>query len=235
MPDSLRQRKLRSVWDERVDRWSDTVDTSPAFAQLRDRMLELAAPKPLDRCLDLGAGTGFLSLPLAARTASLVAVDLSAEMLRTLAANAEAAGSKVTTEAGDMAQLQQPAGAYDLIVSSYAMHYLADPDKQALLRRMRTWLVPGGRLVISDMMVGRKLDEHHRRVLWEKAVAMARRGPAGWWRLVKNLARIGSGKGRLRPCPPDWWVAAVTDAGFADVAYEHVVSEAGIVTARNPG
>src|SRR5665647_60126 len=55
---SPRKRKLRSVWDSRVDQWADTVDESPAFAQLRERMLQLAAPVDSDRCLDLGAGTG---------------------------------------------------------------------------------------------------------------------------------------------------------------------------------
>jgi cyclopropane fatty-acyl-phospholipid synthase-like methyltransferase len=98
------------------------------------------------------------------------------------------------------AQLDLLSRSFDLIVSNYAFHYMADADKEALLRRMRGWLVPGGRLVLSDMMIGRKLDPHHRRVLAEKALTMLRRGPAG----------------------------------FTAFAYEHVVSEAGIISARVP-
>ena len=226
---SPRKRRLRSVWDSRVDQWADTVDESPAFAQLRERMLQLAAPVDSDRCLDLGAGTGFLTLPLAALTRSVQATDLSEEMLRSLREDAERTGAPITTLAADMAQLQLPGSSFELIVSSYAMHYLTDEDKQQLLRNMYRWVVPGGRIVVADMMVGRKLDRHHRGVFLQKASAMLRHGPAGWWRLAKNLARIGSGRGRLRPCPPDWWVAAVNDAGFSNVRYEHVISEAGIV------
>lgn len=226
---SPRQRRLRSVWDRRVNEWSGTVDASPAFARLRERMLELAAPVATDRCLDLGAGTGFLTLPLAELAGSVLATDLSAQMLGFLRADAERTGAAITTLAADMAQLQLPASSFDLIVSSYAFHYLPDLDKQQLLAKMYDWVVPGGRIVIADMMVGRKLDRHHRGIFREKALAMLRHGPAGWWRLAKNLARIGSGRGRLRPRPPEWWIAAVNDAGFADVHQENVVSEAGIV------
>jgi SAM-dependent methyltransferase len=229
-----RKRRLRSVWDRRVDQWADTVDESPAFAQLRERVLQLAAPVDTDRCLDLGAGTGFLTLRLAALTSGVLATDLSSEMLRSLREDAEKAEAPVNTLVADMAQLKLPASSFELIVSTYAMHYLTDDDKLQLLRNMHRWVVPGGRIVVADMMVGRKLDKHHRRVFLQKASAMLRHGPAGWWRLAINVARIGSGRGRLRPCPPDWWVAAVNDAGFSDVSYEHVFSEAGIVLATRP-
>lgn len=229
---SLRKRRLRSVWDNRVDQWAETVEGSAGFAQLRERMLQLAAPTPDDRCLDLGAGTGFLTLPLAELAGSVQATDLSAQMLSSLRADAERSGAPVTTLVSDMAQLQLPPASFDLIVSSYAMHYLADEDKMLLLRQMHNWLVPGGRIVVADMMVGRKLDRHHRKVFLQKATAMLRHGPAGLWRLATNVARIGSGKGRLRPCPPDWWINAVNAAGFSDVSYEHIISEAGIMFAR---
>ena len=211
-----------------MQRWSETVETSPVFTVLRERMLDLAQPGADDRCLDLGAGAGFLTLPLARRTARVHAVDLSAAMLDALRAQAEAAGLSITTEAGDMAGVSFPAASLELVVSGYAMHYLLDEDKQAVLRRIHGWLVPGGRLVISDMMLGRSLDGHHRRILVDKAGAMLRRGPAGWWRLLKNISRIATKRGRLHPCTPAWWCRALTDAGFAEVRYEHVASEAGL-------
>ena len=43
-----------------------------------------------------------------------------------------------------------------------------------------------------------------------------------------------TGKGRLRPSAPEWWTAALAEAGFENVRYEHVVSEAGVVTATAP-
>lgn len=229
---ATRKRALGRLWDRRVGQWADTVHASPVFATIRDRMLEMAEPSPSDRCVDLGAGTGFLSIPLAQRAGEVLAVDLSPAMLEALSERAAAAGVEIRTQAGDMAGVELPAGSVDLVVSAYAMHYLVNEEKKRLLAAIGQWLAPGGRLVVSDMMLGRSLDQHHRRVLAEKAVAMARRGPAGWWRLAKNVLRIATDRGRLHPCPPDWWMRALTEAGFTDVRYEHVSSEAGIVAGR---
>ncbi|MDA8439187.1 MAG: class I SAM-dependent methyltransferase [Propionibacterium sp.] len=192
-------------------------------------MLDVAHPVATDRCLDLGAGAGFMTIALVDRAASVHAVDISPEMLLALRAKVPPTGAVVTTTVADMARLQLPSASFDLVVSNYAMHYLTDADKKKLVHDVHDWLVPGGRVVIGDMMVGRKLDRYHRGVFREKAIAMLRQGLPGWWRLAKNVARIGSGTGRLRPCPPDWWVAALDGAGFSDVRYEHVRSEAGVV------
>lgn len=227
---SSRTRDLQSLWDSRVERWCETVETSGVFTRLRERLLDVAQAGPDDRCLDLGAGAGFLTLPLAGQTTSVHAVDLSAAMLDALRTQAAAADLAVTTEAGDMAAVRFPSGSFDVVVSGYAMHYLLDADKQALLRRIHDWLVPGGRLVCADMMLGRSLDRHHRQVLADKARVMLRRGPAGWWRLLKNISRIATKRGRLHPCTPEWWCQALSEAGFVDVRYEHVASEAGLVS-----
>lgn len=225
-----RRSKLGSVWDRRVAQWQGTVEASPGFALVRERIMQLAAPQPTDRCVDLGAGTGLLTLPLAERAGEAVAADISGGMLSTLAAAARRRGQRVRTHTSAMEDLHFPRGSFELVVSNYAMHYLTDRDKAAMLRKILGWLVPGGRVVIGDMMIGRSMDDHHRRVLRQKAVVLLRRGPAGWWRLLKNVIRVGTGKGRLRPAAPQWWTAALTEAGFRDVRYEHVLSEAGIVT-----
>lgn len=230
MTPTARSRALKRLWDRRVEGWSDTVESSPVFAVLRSRLLELAQPQPADRCLDLGAGSGFLTIPLAQQTANVHAVDLSAGMLASLRAQADQTGDvTITTQIGDMAGVAFAPASYDLVVSAYAMHYLLDPQKLILLRRAYDWLAPGGRLLVSDMMLGRSLDQHHRRVFADKAGAMLRHGPAGWWRLAKNIGRIALKRGRLHPCTPAWWSNALTEAGFTHVTYEHVSSEAGIV------
>ena len=63
-------------WDERVETWEE-VATSEAFLAIRDRIVEVAAPRADDRVVDLGAGTGHLALPLAPRVGELGAVDIS--------------------------------------------------------------------------------------------------------------------------------------------------------------
>ncbi len=65
-------------------------------------------------------------------------------------------------------------------------------------------------------------------------MAFAIRGPAGWWRIAKNLARYGLGVGHEHPATPQFWQLALRDAGFTDVRFEPVVAEAGIVSGTRP-
>jgi ubiquinone/menaquinone biosynthesis C-methylase UbiE len=135
----------------------------------------------------------------------------------------------VSTEVADLTEFELPPGSVDLIVSSYALHHLLDPDKQALVTRAARWLRPGGRLVVADMMFGRGASRRDRDILRQKAAALAAKGPGGWWRIVKNLTRYGLGVGQEHPATPEFWQATLRDAGFADVVFQPVVAEAGIV------
>ena len=84
------------------------------------------------------------------------AVDISPAMTEALAERTADAGlANVSTEVTDLKDLRLPPSYADLIVSSYALHHLADADKRALTARAAQWLRPGGRLVIADMMFGR--------------------------------------------------------------------------------
>jgi hypothetical protein len=88
--------------------------------------------------------------------------------------------------------------------------------------------------VIADMMFGRGGTPRDREILREKAAAFAAKGPAGWWRIAKNVGRLGLGVGHEHPAAPGFWEQALRDAGFADVHFEPVIAEAGIVYATTP-
>lgn len=83
--------------------------------------------------------------------------------------------------------------------------------------------------MIADMMFGRGASPRDRRILRQKLRSLAARGPAGWWRIAKNLVRFGLGAGQEHPASPQFWQAALREAGFSDVTFEQVVAEAGIV------
>lgn len=227
---------LQRKWDRRVDKWHSHVTSAPAFQQLLDRLVELAAPKPADACADLGAGTGFVATALAPRVASVLAVDISASMAESLADRAARAGlGNVSVKVSDLRQLQLPPAGLDLVVSSYALHHLPDADKRALVADVARWLRPGGRLVIADMMFGRGTSPRDRQILRQKVMVLAAKGPAGVWRIAKNLARYGLRVGQERPASPEFWTAALRTAGFTEVAFYQVVAEAGIVCGVRPG
>jgi ubiquinone/menaquinone biosynthesis C-methylase UbiE len=226
---------LEREWDKRVDQWHTHVTSAAAFEKVLEGLLDLAGPQPSDECVDLGAGTGFVTTALAPRVSSVLAVDISPAMAKSLAERAAEAGlGNVLTEVSDLKDLQLPPQSADLIVTNYALHHLVDPDKRELVARVATWLRPGGRFVIADMMFGRGGSQRDRQILHQKVIALAAKGPGGWWRIAKNLTRYGLGVGQEHPATPEFWQEAMRDAGFTEVQFQPVVAEAGIVRGVRP-
>jgi ubiquinone/menaquinone biosynthesis C-methylase UbiE len=222
-------------WDKRVDGWHDYVTSTVAFEKLLSRMLEVSCPQSTDACVDLGAGTGFVTTTLAPQVLSVLAIDISPAMVKSLAEQATEAGlGNVRTQVADLKKLELPADSADLIVTNYALHHLQDPDKRALVARTARWLRPGGRLVIADMMFGRGSTQRDREILLQKVTALAAKGPGGWWRIAKNLTRYGLGVGQEHPATPEFWQTALHDAGFTEVVFEPIIAEAGIVHGVRP-
>ncbi len=104
------------------------------------------------RVLDIGCGTGFLSLLLRRRfpEAALWALDLAPAMAVRCRA---ALGRRLPWQprrgvlCGDAMALPLASGSFDLVASSLTMQWLGDPE--AMLREMRRVLAPGGLLLFS--------------------------------------------------------------------------------------
>jgi SAM-dependent methyltransferase len=93
--------------------------------------------------VDLGCGAGALARGLAdAGAARVLAVDSSRRMLALAAPH-----PRVRYLRADLEELALPARSADLVVSSLALHYVA--DYPGLVRRVAGWLRPGGRFVFS--------------------------------------------------------------------------------------
>jgi SAM-dependent methyltransferase len=162
---------------------------------------------------------------------SVLTVDISPVMAESLTAHAARAGlDNVRTEVADLRTFRLPTASADLVVSSYALHHLRNEDKRALSAEAARWLRPGGRIVIADMIFGRGVTRRDRAILRDKVTALAGRGPAGWWRIAKNLTRYGLGVGHEHPAAPQFWQLALCNAGFTDVRFEPIVAQAGIVS-----
>jgi ubiquinone/menaquinone biosynthesis C-methylase UbiE len=220
-------------WDERVEAWEE-VAASGAFLTIRDRIVELAEPQGDDVAVDLGAGTGLLALALAPRVRELVAVDISERMLERLDDAAAADGiHNVEPVVADLRRLPLEDESATLVVSNYAFHHLDDPGKELALAEARRILRPGGRLVICDMMFSISFDRRDRRLVWEKVVAMLRRGPAGVVRLLRNGARLIAGRWE-QPATPTAWEEMLVARGFEQVRIELLAHEAAVAVARRP-
>lgn len=222
-----------ATWDERVDAW-EGVAASEAFVRLRERILDRAAPRPGDRAADLGAGTGLLALALAPRVAHVTAVDVSERMVERLREKAAAAGlDNVDAVVADLRSLPLEDESVDLVVSNYAFHHLDDVGKELALSEVRRVLAPGGRMVACDMMFSLSLEARDRRLVLSKVAAIARRGPAGWLRILRNAARVATGRWE-HPAPPTLWEEFLRARHFVGVRVEALEHEGGIAYAERP-
>jgi trans-aconitate methyltransferase len=101
-------------------------------------VLELLAPKPGERILDLGCGDGALTEKLRDAGAIVEGIDASEAMIEA----AKKRGLKVRVLDAQKLDVEQ---VYDAVFSNAALHWMLDPD--AVIAGVRRALKPGGRFV----------------------------------------------------------------------------------------
>ena len=105
-----------------------------------ESLLDLLRPAAGERILDLGCGTGHLTARLAEMGAEVVGLDSSAAMLE----QARAAHPHLELVRGD-ARTFTFARPFDAVFSNAALHWIVEAE--AVVRRVRDCLRPGGRFV----------------------------------------------------------------------------------------
>ncbi len=231
--EALGTKLQRYVWDKRAEGWDEGGVVG--LDKVIRAVLEEAAAEPGTVAVDLGCGTGQLAIPLALAGARVKAVDISHNMIELLLKKAAAEGATgIEGVVAAAEQFELPPGSVDLVVSNYVLHHLHDSDKQRVVQAAARWLRPGGRLVIGDMMFGRGASARDREIIGSKVAAMVKRGPAGWWRLAKNVARF-TFRIQERPVPMATWESYFRQAGFDPVVPRPVVNEAAVMTGVKAG
>lgn len=127
------------------DPWSTW--TSHDEAVKRDAILHALGPGPLGRVLELGAGNGSNSRPLAARALRLDATEATDEGVRLVAATVE--GQRGARALKLVVPAKPPRSTYDAIVVAELLYYLTPGDMATLARQVARALRPGGMLVLA--------------------------------------------------------------------------------------
>ncbi len=118
-----------------AERYAATAHFVPAFGA---PVVELLAPRPGERILDLGCGDGVLTAKIAAAGASVVAVDAAPDMV----AAAKARGLDARVVPGQSLAFERE---FDAVFSNAALHWMH--PQEAVLAGVARALKPGGRFV----------------------------------------------------------------------------------------
>ena len=140
-------------WGRRYD-WVVQIMALGQAGRLRRKTVEFAQIAPGERILDVGCGTGDLTLRAAERagsTGQVCGIDPGPEMIETARRKAARAQAAVDFRVGVIEQLPYPDASFDVVLSSLMMHHLPADLKPIGLAEIRRVLKPTGRLIIVDM------------------------------------------------------------------------------------
>jgi ubiquinone/menaquinone biosynthesis C-methylase UbiE len=121
----------------------------------RERLCQVLTPRPGERILEIGPGTGLFSVPIAQRLqpgGKLDVFDIQQVMLDHTLCVAEAQGvTNISATRGDARALPYPEGTFD---AAFMMTVLGEiSDQEAALGELQRVLKVGGRLVVGEFLL----------------------------------------------------------------------------------
>ena len=144
---------VAQTWDAEAARFDEEPDHGLLDPVVRgawaDLLRELVPPG--STVLDLGCGTGSLSVLLSEGGHAVTGVDLSPRMIEAAEAKAARHGTDVTFLVGDASE-PPVAGHFDVVLARHVVWALPDPS--GALDRWRTLLADHGRLVLIEGLWG---------------------------------------------------------------------------------
>ena len=145
----------------RMIRWASFYDgfanimTMGHIRRLRTLTVEQALLKPGEKALDVGCGTGGVTIPAKQRVGKAgeaSGIDPAPEMIALARQKASRAGLEIDFRVGVIESLPFPDETFDAVTSSLMMHHLPEHLQVKGLAEIRRVRKPSRRLLIADMM-----------------------------------------------------------------------------------
>jgi len=149
---SQEKEKVERYFKETAHKW-DEIRKDYYDENLREIVIQKANIKTGNIVLDVGCGTGFLSLGVAKAVGEygkVVGVDISEEMMKKAKENLSKVGvSNIEFRMGDAENIPLEDNSVDAVVGNMVLHHCPNPE--SAIKEMVRVLKPEGRLVLADM------------------------------------------------------------------------------------
>ncbi|HEU0296704.1 MAG TPA: class I SAM-dependent methyltransferase [Anaerolineales bacterium] len=145
----------------RLIRWASFYDvlanimTLGQASRLRRMTVDQALLQPGETLLDVGCGTGGVTIPAkiqVGESGSAAGIDPALEMIAIARRKAKRAGIEIDFRVGVIESLPFPDETFEVVTSSLMMHHLPQHLQVKGLAEILRVLKPGGRILIADMM-----------------------------------------------------------------------------------
>ena len=147
---------MKSQMEQMVNSYDSYMRTMTLGREraLREMTANLAQVKPGDCVLEVGCGTGTLTLAAkrqAGPSGKVFGIDIIPGMIELCQRKAAQANAEVTFQLGSMDDIPFPANQFDVVMASFMIFHMSEKVRRKGIAEIYRVLKPQGRLLVLDL------------------------------------------------------------------------------------